>query len=72
MIYAFVLLYILIVILSFLTISLTQVQELNDVQKCLILVLILFWPITVISFIVFTFLFSMLWLISSVLAKGIK
>ena len=69
MLYFFVLFYIGIVILSFLTISLTQVSELDDVQKCLILLLILFWPITLLSFVIFGFLFSMLWLISSALAQ---
>lgn len=69
MLYFFVLFYIGIVILFFLTISLTQVSELDDVQKCLILLLIVFWPITLLSFVIFGFLFSMLWLISSALAQ---
>ena len=69
MLYMFILFYIAIVILCFLTISLTQISKLDDIQKCLILLLIVFWPITLISFIIFGFLFSVLWLISSVLVK---
>ena len=69
MLYMFILFYTAIVILCFLTISLTQVSKLDDIQKCLILLLIVFWPITLISFIIFGFLFSVLWLISSVLVK---
>ena len=69
MLYMFILFYTTIVMLCFLTISLTQVSKLDDIQKCLILLLIVFWPLTLISFIIFGFLFSVLWLISSVLVK---
>lgn len=69
MLYMFILFYTTIVMLCFLTISLTQVSKLDDIQKCLILLLIVFWPVTLISFIIFGFLFSVLWLISSVLVK---